>query len=163
MQLGDMTISVTDLSSVERAPINVDGSLGSWQVVSNMTKGRYGHAAVAVDGYLYVLGGYTGTWDATVERAAINSDGSLGPWQLTSTMTSPREALAAVYLERVHLCNRRPRLWLLLAKQRRTRSSKCRWQLGSMAACSLHGHCAFLSWCSSRWRVSIRHWWVQLE
>jgi hypothetical protein len=89
------------LSSVERARINDDGSLGPWEAVTPMTTARNEPAAVAVGDYLYVLGGEgvsDGEWSvlSSVERARINADGSLGPWEAVASMTVGRSALAAV-------------------------------------------------------------------
>jgi len=84
------------LSSVERAKVNADGSLGPWQFVTSMTTKHMGLAAVVVGEYLYALGGNDG--DAilsSVERAKINADGSLDPWQVVTPMTTPRQTLAA--------------------------------------------------------------------
>ncbi len=83
-------------SSVERAKINSDGSLGSWQAVNSMTIPRYGLGAVAIGNYIYAIGGYSGSPLSSVERAEINNDGSLGSWQAISSMITPRYSLAAV-------------------------------------------------------------------
>lgn len=64
-----------------------------WRFTTNMTTKRIYHAAVAVNGNLYALGGheYPG-----VERALINADGTLGLWQRVNFMVMPRSELAAV-------------------------------------------------------------------
>lgn len=82
------------LTSVERATINTDGSLGSWQTMSPMNDARGVFAAVEANGYLYALGGYDIL--STVERSFINPDGSLSAWQVTNSMNIERPALAAV-------------------------------------------------------------------
>ena len=87
------------LNSLERAAINADGTLGSWQVVSSMTTARLDFAAVVAEGFLYALGGNNGSWLSSVERAQINADGSLGSWQVVSSMTTPRSYFAAVVAE----------------------------------------------------------------
>jgi len=92
--IGGLTVS-TGTSSVERALINADGSLGSWQLTTSMTTPRNGLAAVAVGGYIYALGGHDGGSLSSVERALINADGSLGPWQLTTSMTTARHEFGA--------------------------------------------------------------------
>lgn len=97
--LGGNPTSTSDyLSTVERAAVNADGTLGSWQIVNSMTIGRQYLAAVAVNGYLYAIGGDTilGSDRNTVERAALNPDGTLGSWQLVNSMTMPRGHVAAV-------------------------------------------------------------------
>ncbi|MCE7984076.1 MAG: hypothetical protein DYG89_23120 [Caldilinea sp. CFX5] len=64
-----------------------------WRFTTNMTTKRLYHAAVAVNGNLYALGGheYPG-----VERALINADGTLDLWQRVNFMVMPRGELAAV-------------------------------------------------------------------
>jgi Kelch motif len=85
------------LSSVERAAINNDGSLGAWQFTSSMTRPRYLHAAVAANGYIYALGGGPDSSSlSSVELSAINSDGSLGAWQTVSSLLTPRYQFGAV-------------------------------------------------------------------
>jgi N-acetylneuraminic acid mutarotase len=71
----------TSLNSVERAPINADGTLGAFTAVGTMTSVRSGLASVVIGNYLYALGG----WDldmeygvSSVERALINSNGTIG-------------------------------------------------------------------------------------
>jgi len=81
------------LSSVERAVINGDGSLGIWQTMTSMTTPRAALAAATVGGYIYAIGG---RYDlSSVERAVINPDGSLGPWQSTTSMALGRYAHVA--------------------------------------------------------------------
>ena len=72
-----------DQSSVERAQINPDGSLGPFAVVNGVTlmTARSGHTNVIIGNYLYVIGGISGNATLTsVERAVINQDDSLGPF-----------------------------------------------------------------------------------
>lgn len=82
-------------TGVERAQINVDGTLGPWQRVNQTLQPRFTPALVAVNGYLYALGGQGSDLDS-VEYAKVNSDGSLSDWQFTSRMQSRRERPAAV-------------------------------------------------------------------
>ena len=39
---------------MERASVNLDGSLGSWQTMSQMNEGHAAGAMVTIDGFLYV-------------------------------------------------------------------------------------------------------------
>lgn len=69
------------LATVERARINLDGTLGPWVLEPKlMQTSRRGTVAVAYNGQLYAFGGYSGMFLPTVERAKINPDGSLEPW-----------------------------------------------------------------------------------
>jgi hypothetical protein len=74
-------LSVGPLSSVERAIIHDDGTLGHFVPMAaiKLAIPRHGHTAMVVGDYLYVVGG-SGSNGALkdVERANIAADGSLG-------------------------------------------------------------------------------------
>lgn len=81
-------INSVNLASLERAPINTDGTLGSFETVSAaMTVARNAPSAVVLGTYLYVLGGYGPTLQNTIERASINADGSLGSFAAVGGLT----------------------------------------------------------------------------
>jgi hypothetical protein len=68
-------------SSIERAAMNDDGSLGTFATVSGVTlnEGRSGHMSVVIGDFLYVIGGFGACGrNCGVERAAINANGTLG-------------------------------------------------------------------------------------
>ncbi|MFQ5560817.1 MAG: tetratricopeptide repeat protein, partial [Nitrospinota bacterium] len=72
-----------------------------WTQDSSMLIPRGSPAAVAVNGYVYVMGGGdlsegNNIIYATVEYAKIKSDGSLGKWKMTSPMTTKRIFASAV-------------------------------------------------------------------
>lgn len=76
--LGGIDSSTNVRDVVYTAPINADGSLGTW---SNATSGSfpvntYGARAVVVKDMVYVIGGSSGG----VYRATVNADGTLGGW-----------------------------------------------------------------------------------
>jgi N-acetylneuraminic acid mutarotase len=73
------------LNSVERAGINADGTIESFDVVDGATlvEARAGHTSVVIGDSLYVIGGSgTSGASASIERARINDDGSLGSFTL---------------------------------------------------------------------------------
>lgn len=80
--IGGMTgVSNTIINTVQYAPINSDGTLGSWTTGTNFPINIYlSHSAVIGD-KVYILGGHNGT-NATsnVYMSKINSDGTLGAW-----------------------------------------------------------------------------------
>ena len=80
------------LRSVERARVNQDGSLGSWQTMSTaMVMPRRCSKVVIKGNYIYALGGFAGALLDNVERAEIMENGDLGPWAIEqATMTIPR-------------------------------------------------------------------------
>ena len=44
-------------STVVAAKVNADGSMGSWSTLQSFTTARYSHGSVAVNGFLYIMGG----------------------------------------------------------------------------------------------------------
>jgi N-acetylneuraminic acid mutarotase len=80
--------TITAMSTVERASISDDNSLGQFGVVSDMLPdARQNYAFDTIGQYVYIFGGISGT-DQTqmksIVRAIINPDGSLGPFALSS-------------------------------------------------------------------------------
>jgi hypothetical protein len=74
--------------NVERAPVNTDGTLGTFITVSGigLNTPRNLFTAFVSDGYLYVIGGLSDTGELTsIERASIDSDGSLGAFATISS------------------------------------------------------------------------------
>ena len=72
--------------------------MSAWVPVSSFQYPRRALAAVAVDDYLYVLGGINDNDDYVkkVEYARINPDGTLGAWRTTSALIEGRFYLAAL-------------------------------------------------------------------
>jgi len=82
------------MSSVEYAPINANGTLGTWSTTSSMNTSREYFNVAIYNGYLYAVGGgnvsgSSGYWN-TVEYVRINADGTLGTWSYTSSLNTPR-------------------------------------------------------------------------
>lgn len=94
--LGGYTGS-SHLNTVVFAPINADGTVGTWLSASAFPTGRREHAVVAWNGCLYVIGGYNGSSVLSdVRYARILADGSLGAWNAATSLPSARMAHAAV-------------------------------------------------------------------
>lgn len=70
------------IASVEKARINPDGSLESWQLENYLTTPRRGLKTVTYKNHIYAIGGYNGIFLKSAERAEINPDGTLSGWQL---------------------------------------------------------------------------------
>jgi hypothetical protein len=68
--------------TVERAPVNADGSLGAFIVVgTTINKPRSGASAVIVGNHVYVVNGIDANGQVPpVERAIISADRSVGPF-----------------------------------------------------------------------------------
>ncbi|WP_455222516.1 hypothetical protein [Kaarinaea lacus] len=80
------------LRSVERAKVNIDGSLSPWQTLqTGMVMPRRCSKTVIKGNFIYALGGFAGALLDNVERAEILVNGDLGPWTIEeATMTLPR-------------------------------------------------------------------------
>jgi hypothetical protein len=83
---GTSPSSNNGLASVERAPINADGTLGTFADagVSLMTN-RWYHRSIVIGDYVYVFGGNSGPYCSplllkSIERARIKPNGDLGPF-----------------------------------------------------------------------------------
>src|SRR5690606_2631181 len=77
-------------SDVQYAPINSDGTIGSWVATTSMETGRGAHSLVVSNGYMYIMGGYdyvTGDLNTTY-YAPINSNGTLGTWVKTASLAT---------------------------------------------------------------------------
>ena len=85
-------------NDIQYCPINADGSIGTCvQQLAAFTTPRYIHSSVAYNGYLYVIGGYSGAYQNDIQYCPINSDGSVGGCvQQTSAFTTARTALTSV-------------------------------------------------------------------
>ena len=86
------------LSTVERAKVTPDGSIGRWVVEKNkLFSRRRGTTAAVLGDYLYAIGGYNGEFLDTVERTKIGPDGTLGEWELVSIMLERRYIHSSVF------------------------------------------------------------------
>lgn len=96
--VGGRTGGNVDRAYGERAAINPDGTLGSWSISERLHWGRYGPKVVAVDDYLYAVGGRDhGGPLGEVERTKVDADGTLFGWQLSpGMMTTPRSDFGLV-------------------------------------------------------------------
>ena len=87
------------VTSVQRAIINPDGGLGSWQNVTPLTIPVYSHAvAASANGrFLYVIGGWNGSARLReVRRAEVGSSGTLSAWTRLGDFPEPIAVHSAV-------------------------------------------------------------------
>ncbi len=92
--VGGENTSAAALSSVEYAKINSDGSVGTWTTSTHSLTVARGYAAGAIyQGVMYVVGGSSGTLNASLlsstEYSRIGGDGSVGTWSTTGMPTLP--------------------------------------------------------------------------
>jgi hypothetical protein len=86
----------TATSTIERATVQPDGTLGNWTLDDaqdlTLNLGRAQHAAVATSNHIYVFGGRDAGHQITnsVEYAAVQPDGTLTTWQMATPMLESR-------------------------------------------------------------------------
>ncbi len=91
---------------VQYAPLNSNGSIGSWNYAADLLTDRGYHKMEAVNGSLYVLTGTNTVGNQlNTEYAPINANGTLGTWRTNREMfTNPRsDSGVAIYGGRLYL------------------------------------------------------------
>lgn len=78
------------------APINADGTVGTWNTTQVLPSARNGLTAVAVRGRMYIMGGTTGSYLATTHYATITASGTLGTWTAATSFTDARTGQTSV-------------------------------------------------------------------
>ena len=93
------------VATVYTAPINSDGTLGTWTTGTSLPGPLGQSQAVVTKDRVYLLGGYNNSaYVATVYTAPINSDGTLGAWTTgTSLPGALGDSQAIVTKDRVYL------------------------------------------------------------
>lgn len=77
----------TYTTAIATAVIAADGTVGVWSTSSlTLPQAMAYFQAIVVNNYVYVLGGYNGTYRNTIYRCPINSDGTLGSFTLYSSL-----------------------------------------------------------------------------
>jgi hypothetical protein len=102
---GGWTDAATALTTVEYAVIGPGGRLSDWHLTARMATPRVFLGCVAMNGYLYAIGGERFTelqpmLLPSVERAPILPDGNLGLWEPVESLTTPRRAPVAIAADR---------------------------------------------------------------
>lgn len=73
-------------SSVYYAPINSDGTLGTWVADAPFPVQISSTQAVVTKNRVYIVGGYTTTYSSAVYVAPITNDGAVGAWTLDNPL-----------------------------------------------------------------------------
>ena len=86
-----------DFSTVDFARIRNDGTLGAWTPTTMLPLGLYGASSVAHDGYLYEMGGISGSQSfSTVDFARIRNNGTLGAWMPTTRLPAATKLASSI-------------------------------------------------------------------
>ncbi|MHB8443381.1 MAG: hypothetical protein ACYDAS_03390, partial [Patescibacteria group bacterium] len=93
-EIGGYTTAAT--STVDYAPIQSSGTLGTWTATNSLPQATYGATSIVNNGYIYEIGGYTTSYVGTVYYASINTNGTLGSWTITNSLPSPMFASTSV-------------------------------------------------------------------
>ncbi len=91
---GQVSGSVT--TTVDVAPINSNGTLGSWTATTSLPAATDGATSVVYNGYVYEIGGFTTAVTSSVYYAPINSNGTLGAWAATTSLPAATENATSV-------------------------------------------------------------------
>ncbi len=85
------TQNAVAVATIDYAPINSNGTIGTWAATTAFPTARTDHTSVVYNGYLYVIGGFTGSARLNdVQYAAIGTNGTIGTWAATATFTTAR-------------------------------------------------------------------------
>lgn len=84
-------------ANVYYAKINANGSLGSWSTTTPMPAPTASADGVIANGYMYVVGGTSGSYQDQVYYTKVNPDGTVGAWKTTSPILSPRNSVAVTF------------------------------------------------------------------
>jgi len=88
----------TLMADVQYAPINADGSVGTFKYTASLTNPRKNFSVTAQNGYIYVIGGYDSMRGNTlidIQMSAVNSDGSLAGWTTSAPFGTPSAFLGS--------------------------------------------------------------------
>ena len=92
------------VSTVYTAPINADGTLGTWTTGTSIPVGLQNSSPVCTINRVYLLGGYSAGSISTIYTAPINADGTLGAWSTASNLpTALTNSTPIVTKNRVYL------------------------------------------------------------
>src|SRR5690606_30851890 len=81
---------------VRYAPINPDGTIGTWSSTESFSTGRTSPDLVAYNGYMYLTGGYNGSHFNNAQYAKIDPPGSTSNYIVTSNFSTARYDHATV-------------------------------------------------------------------
>jgi hypothetical protein len=85
-------INSQNVQTVQYAAIDSDGSLKPWKTTQSLTTARSNCGAIVMANRIYVLGGSSGSSNAShssIEYADIGPGGALSPWRILDGFTLP--------------------------------------------------------------------------
>ncbi len=90
--------TTANVATVDYAQINNGGpgTLSSWNTTTSLPAATDAATSVAYNGYVYEIGGNSGSVSAVVDYAPINSNGTLGTWTATTSLPAATDAATSV-------------------------------------------------------------------
>jgi N-acetylneuraminic acid mutarotase len=74
-----------------------DVDANRWQTIASMSRPRWNHSAAALGGYIYVIGGISGTGDQRRSMSEVERyDPASNSWKAVAPLPAPRQAGAVV-------------------------------------------------------------------
>ena len=103
--LGGTANGTAALTTVYTAPINSDGTLGTWTTGPVLPSGIFGTSAVVIGNKFYLICGYNGSVAiSTIYSTTINDDGTINSWSVYGTFPiSVSSAQSAVIRNRLYI------------------------------------------------------------
>ncbi|MCU0697993.1 MAG: hypothetical protein MUC96_15840 [Myxococcaceae bacterium] len=99
LYVGGGTGSSGNLSDLQVAPINSNGTLGTFTTLARtLTSARFGAEAVVHNDRVYVVGGFDTAFRSDVHTATFNADGTINPFTATAAFTGGRVGHAAIVI-----------------------------------------------------------------
>ena len=85
--LGGADLNGNPLNDVQYAPINASGTVGTWTATTSFTTIRQHHTTVVYNGYLYVIGGYSGSsFLNDIQYSQIDKAGAITSFNTLNTL-----------------------------------------------------------------------------
>jgi hypothetical protein len=89
VKIGEYVYLLTGAANVDEvyyAPINSNGSVGTWQKTASLSPSRQTFAAAGHGNFIYATGGNSGGTQSLVQYASVKPDGSLNSWANTTSL-----------------------------------------------------------------------------
>lgn len=84
------------VAGVYYAPINPDGSVGTWTSTTSLPQATHSSGVVVYSGHIFIFGGATSSNVNTVLSAPINPDGTVGTWTTTTSLPQAERRQKAI-------------------------------------------------------------------
>ena len=102
--IGGRDINGDPSRDIFTAPVNPDGTIGSWSIIADALPSGITDGSVAITkNYIYYLGGYTTTAVSSIFYANISPDGIIGTWAVHANSLDRAVSRAGVVVTSSHI------------------------------------------------------------